>query len=319
MRLLRGSALAVLVSVSLAVAGCGVGSSAGKGEKTIGVSFYSVQIPLYAQMAGAMKDEAGKLGVGLEIKNGDFTAATQASQIDSLVSQRVDLVAATPLSAEALVPAYQRVQAAGIPILSFANKVDDKYENAFVGQSWDKFGEMLVDKAAAAVGGKGKVLLVHGPKGADYEVGFDQGLKRGLAKYPGLVVAAEPYNINLSIPDAVGLVSSALGAHPDINVILGDDDSSALGAVQAIEDRGLTRKNVYVAGFGGYPSTIDAMREQKGPDFTISLKGDTWGRQVIQTAVDYLNGKKPAQHLVESAYQEVTAQNVNTLTAAQLN
>lgn len=311
--------LAVALSALSACGRVGKADSAQDHEFTVGVSFYSLQIPLYAQMADAMKAEAKERGVKLEVVSGDFTAETQSTQIASLITRKVDLILASPVNAEALVPAYQRAKDAGIPIISFANKVADQQEDAFVGQPWQKFGAVLVKQAAAAVGEKGKVLVVHGPKGADYEVAFAKGIDEEIGKHPGLTVVAAPYNNNLSISDAVGLVSAALTADPDIKAVIADDDSSALGAVQAFKDRGISTDGVFIGGFGGYPATLDAMRAGDGPSYTISLKPSSWGKLAVATAADWLEGKKPAGHIVESPYQEVTSETLPHLSADQLN
>ena len=64
---------------------------------------------------------------------------------------------------------------------------------------------------------------------------------------------------------------------------------------------------------------VDSIKNNKGLSFTISVKGVTWGKQSIDVAVDWLNGKKPATHRVDSAYQIVDTTNVASLTPDQLN
>lgn len=294
-------------------------STATGGDYKIGVNFYSLTIPLYTVMADAMQAEADALGVELIITSGDFTPATQTSQLAGFVTQEVDLVLATPVSGEALIPAYKDVTGAGIPIISFANKVPDEDEDAFVGQRWEKFGVIQVQKAAEATGGKGNVFIIHGPQGADYEVQMAAGMQKELAKYPDMKVVGEVNNTDLSIAGALDLTTSALTADPNINVIIADDDSSALGAIQALDDSGIDPNSVFVAGFGGYPDAIAAMKAGGGPTFTISLKPVSWGKLNVATAVAWLNGDKPADHDVLSPYQEVTRETVNTLTDEQLN
>jgi hypothetical protein len=50
-----------------------------------------------------------------------------------------------------------------------------------------------------------------------------------------------------------------------------------------------------------------------GIDFTIGMKGVTWGRQVVEVALAYLAGVEPDEHMVESEFLVVDAESAEAL------
>jgi ABC-type sugar transport system substrate-binding protein len=60
------------------------------------------------------------------------------------------------------------------------------------------------------------------------------------------------------------------------------------------------------------------IKNNSGIDYTIINAGYSWGVLAIDTAADFLNGKKPKSKMVENTTYEVTKENVNRLTPAQL-
>ncbi len=105
---------------------------------------------------------------------------------------------------------------------------------------------------------------------------------------------------------------------PDVNAILASTDDIAIGAVQALQEHHIAPGKVFVAGLDGEPRAVDSIKNNQGMSFTISVKGVTWGKQSIDVAVDWLHGKKPSTHRVDSAYQVVDAANVASLKPDQL-
>lgn len=316
-----GKAALTSMAVGLALAGCGSGSSGSSGSShnyTIGVSFYTNTIPLYAQMRQGMEAEAKAKGVSLLFSYANNDASVQSSQIADFVTKHVNLILASPVSATALIPAYTQARQAGIPVISVANKVPDADEDAFVGQQWSFVGRLQMDAAAKALNSTGSVALIEGPPVIDFVAQTAQGWQSTIAKYPEMNIVATQVDPDLSQSGGLDLANSILDAHPDVKAILCSTDDIAMGAAQAVAEHHLSPGQVFVAGLDGEPRTIAAIKNHQGVNFTISVKGVTWGKQAIDVAVDWLNGKKPSAHLVPSAYQPIDASNVNSLTPDQL-
>jgi ABC-type sugar transport system substrate-binding protein len=298
---------------------CGSSAPGPSATKVIGISFYTNTIPLYAQIRQGMEAEAKVKGVQLKFSYSNNDAATQSSQIADFVTQKVSLILCSPVSVSALVPAYNQARAAGIPVISVANKVPDANEDAFIGQDWSFVGRAQVDDAAKALNGKGKIAVITGPPVIDFVKQSVQGINDELGKNPGMTIVAQAVDPDLSQNGGLDQANNILTAHPDVNAILASTDDIALGAVQALQEHHIAPGKVFVAGLDGEPRAVESIKNQQGLSFTISVKGVTWGKQSIDVAVDWLNGKKPSTHRVDSAYQIVDAANAATLTPDQLN
>ena len=309
----------VFAVVAVALSACGSSSSGPSSSTIIGVSFYTNTIPLYAQIRQGMEQEARAKGVQLKFSYANNDAGTQTSQIADFVTQKVNLILCSPVSVTALVPAYDQARQAGIPVISVANKVTDADEDAFIGQDWSFVGRAQVDAAAKSLNGQGSIALITGPPVIDFVSQSTKGIKDELAKYPGIKIVAEAVDPDLSQNGGLDQANNILTAHPDVKAILTSTDDIAMGAVQALQEHSITPGKVFVAGLDGEPRAIDSIKNNQGLSFTISVKGVTWGKQSIDVAVDWLNGKKPATHRVDSAYQIVDASNVASLTPDQLN
>jgi ribose transport system substrate-binding protein len=292
--------------------------AAAQTKKRIGVSFYSQTIPLYVEMRTGMEAEAAKRGIDLEFQYSGPDAQLQSNQIANFVTKKVDLILCSPFDKNALVNAYKAARAAGIPVISVANSLASSAdEDAFIGSDWAKFGALEMNAAVKAIG-SGPIGIIEGPPAISFVYGWDQGVTSVLAKNPGVTVAAK-LNGPLTIAAGLDEASNILTAHPDVKAIVAVSDELAQGAAQALKERGIPPGKVWVAGWDGYPAVIDMIRNNGGIDYTISNRGYTWGVLAIDTAADWLAGKKPKSHMVENPTVEVTKANVNKLSPDQLH
>ncbi|MGH8963006.1 MAG: sugar ABC transporter substrate-binding protein [Jatrophihabitantaceae bacterium] len=311
--------IAGILVVALALTGCGR-SGNGPGKKKdfkIGISFYSDVIPLYIQMKQGMQDKAKQLGVQLDFAVADNSAETQSNQINTFVTKGENLILCSPVDASALVPAYQAARSAGVPVISVANKVADADEDAYVGPDLVDQASRTMQKVVDAMGRAGDLMLITGPP----QIAFVQAQKKGwqqvLSKYPNVHVVTTLVDNDLSTSAAVDLATTGLASNKNVKAILSSDDDISMGAIQAIQSARIAPSKIFTAGWDGSPAAINALKAGTY-DLTLSQRGYTWGQIAMQTAVDYLNGKKPAQHRVNTPDVFIDQQNVKTLTAAQV-
>jgi ABC-type sugar transport system substrate-binding protein len=325
-RWLAGVAAAVVLLAGCSSGGGGGGNTASGGSSSagggkhyrIGVSFYSNVIPLYVQMQQGMQDKAKQLGVTLEFSVANNSAEEQSNQINTFVTKGEDLILASPVDATALAPAYQAARGASIPIISVANKLDNaSLEDAYVGPDLVDQAYRTMERVVQGMGGKGNLLLITGPPQIAFVQAQKAGWQKSLAKHPDVHVVDTVVDADLSTSGALDAATSALAAHPDVTGILCSDDDIAMGAIKAAQGRGLDLSKVYIAGWDGSPAAVAALKA-KTYDLTLSEKPYTWGQIAVQTAVDWLNGKKPSGHRVNVPDIFIDQENVNTLTADQI-
>jgi len=311
--------LALLAAVAVLALSIAPHAATAQTKKRIGVAFYSQAIPLYVEMRSGMEAEAAKRGVDLEFQYSGPDAQQQSNQIANFVTKKVDLILCSPFDQNALLNAYKATRAAGIPIISVANSLASAAdEDAYVGQDWSKFGTAEMTAVAKAIGGKGTIGIIEGPPAISFVHGWDTGVMDVLAKNPGITVAAK-LNGGLTIEAGLNEASNILTAHPDVKAIVAVSDELAEGTAQALKERSIAPGKVFVAGWDGYPQVVDMIKNNGGIDYTISNRGYTWGVLAIDTAVDWLAGKKPKSHTIENPTVEVTHANAGKLSAAEIH
>lgn len=286
-------------------------ASTSKAEPVIGVSFYSNTIPLYVGMAAGMKEEAAAEHVKLYFQYAEDNASTQTSQIEDFVTEHVSAILCSPVSPQALIPAYQQVDAAHIPIISVANEVPAKYQTTFVGDNQQRLGAEMMQWVVQHIGGSGPIVELTGPPTISFVHDMSQGWASVLAHYPQVKVVSD---LAGSLSETGGLTdaTNALTANPDAKAVVTDADEVALGALEAMQNLHISPKTVLVTGQDGDPPNLASIKSGDGQAYTQALEPIHWGELAVQTAVEVLHGMNVGS-FVEAPTQVVTRSNINTL------
>lgn len=324
------------VSMALVLAGCSSGSSssesssapaaseapaseaAAEGEPlTIGVSFYSQQIPLFVEMLEGVNDLAAEQGVEIIFADGGGSAEEQTNQIENMITSGVDAIIASPVDATAMVPAYQSAMTAGIPIFSAANKVADEFESGFVGPDLVSYATQTMDRLVECMGGEGELVLITGPPQISFVQLQQMGWDASLANHPDVKVVQTLVDEDLSTAKAVDLANAALTANPNVKGILSSTDNIGVGVVQAIKGQGIDPTTICTAGWDAQPNAVELVKEGSY-NLTLSYLGYKWGQVALETAIAAAQGTMPDSHYVVTDGLFVDSTNVNDLSPDQI-
>jgi ribose transport system substrate-binding protein len=109
---------------------------------------------------------------------------------------------------------------------------------------------------------------------------------------------------------AVTVSADALTANPDVNVIFGINDDSALGGLQSYEAAGLDMENLLVVGFGCEGNACkDALTEGGPYKVSAAMFPEYQGRLIIDAGVAAFNGVELPGHLIAPS-TPITAENL---------
>ena len=286
---------------------------------TIGVSFYdSKVIPLYVAMEEGMQATADETGADITFSYAAFDPVAQVDQIETMITNGVDVILATPLDPTVLLTAYESARDAGIPIISFANKVDDSAEDLFLGRNWAEFGAANMEAAVDAIGGSGNVAFVTGPPELAVVQQVQAGWDEVLADHPDVTVVDTLVDPDMSTTVSVDLANTLFGSHDDLDAVLCTIDQICLGVAQAAEEQGIDPASIFIASMDADTTALEQVRDGTGIDQTFSMKGVTWGRQAVMVALQYLAGDVPAEHSVPNAFVRIGPDNAATITDEDL-
>lgn len=289
----------------------------GAGKKLIAVIPKGVS-HFFWQSVHAGADAAGKeLNVEIMWKGPaqetDYTG--QINMVEDAINRRVDGIVLAPTHGEALVPIVERAQKEGIPVAIFDSGISTENYVAYVATDNRQGGVVAANRLAEKLGGKGRVAILGVKAGSvstdEREQGFQETIKQ---KYPGIEIVAFQYG-EADRAKSLDRATDILTAHADLNGMFASNESSTVGAVQAIKQKGLAGKLVLV-GFDSSPNLIDDLKVG-AIDSLVLQDPFKMGYEGVKAIVAKLNGQTPARHL-DTGVKLLTKENLDTAEMQQL-
>jgi ribose transport system substrate-binding protein/inositol transport system substrate-binding protein len=277
----------------------GGGRSQGSGGKPVFMLCISHMTNAFTTTVAKSMNEAAKAaGAELIVNEGGNDISRQISQIESGVNQKVNAIIIEPVSVNGVIPAVEAAQKAGIPVIIFNQKISDPSKaTTFVGVSNDTLGALEMRRAVQDLGGSGNVALLLGPMGSDGQLGRSKGYAEVIAQNPGVTVVFEE-TANWTTEEALRLVENWLQTGTTINAIVCQNDGMALGAVKAVEDKGLSER-IKVYGLDAVPDALKAVKEGR-LEVSVSQATERQSQMAIDIAMKLYRGETvPSENLVE--------------------
>jgi len=230
--------------------------------------------------------------------NGPATESDFARQItivDDFINRHVDGILLAPTDRDALVPAIRRAKQAGIPLTIFDSGANTEDYISFVATDNYGGGVMAARRLAEILGKKGRVAMIAVMPGGASTLAREQGFRETLAKeFPDVKLAAWQFGMS-DRARSLTVTEDILTAHPDLDGIFASNESSTIGAVQAVKARGLTGK-MKIVGFDNSPSLVDDLKAG-AIDSLILQDPFQIGYQGMKTLLDHKAGRTPPRRV----------------------
>lgn len=249
----RAGLLLAAVAFGIGSAGCGSEREelAGSSGEMIVVGFSQVgaesdwRVANTESMRSTFSEENG---YDLMYSDAKQKQENQIAAIRNYILQGVDYIVVAPVIEEGWDGVLQEAKDAGIPVIIVDRMVrteDDSLFTAWVGSDTYKEGETAIDWLEAYLEEQGRaeeeisILHVQGTLGATPQIGRTAGLEQGLAEHKNWKLAAQVSG-EFTQAKAYEAVSDVLEQNQNIDVIYCENDNSAFGAIQALEEAGIT-------------------------------------------------------------------------------
>lgn len=219
----------------------------------------------------------------------------QVKIMEDAIQMGVNGIILHPIDSNGIMPAIRKAEAAKIPVAVIGTPAA-KETFLRTGVDYTETGVLITKAVAELIGKKGKLIILEGPPGAQNAIERLQGIQKALKDYPDIKVVASQ-TTNFKRTEGMQVTENLLQKYKDVNAIIGCNDESALGAVQALKAAGLIGK-VVVAGFDG---NQDGSAAIKNGEMAITYNTDPFGSTYLAAAymVKYLNdGTKPPKFFV---------------------
>jgi ribose transport system substrate-binding protein len=289
--------------------------SAGSGSYTIGFSNPGgVGNGWREAMICSAKAQAAKSGQVTEVSvtHRDTDAAGQLSDIRDLIAKGVDALVINPASPDALNPALEEAEEAGIVVVSVDapvtapnafNLSNNQEEYAYLGAKW------LFEQ----LGGSGNVVYMRGIAGHPADTDRDTGFKRALEENPGITVVSE-VQTDWSPDTAVGQINDILSAGTEFDGIWTSGIDS--GIVDALKTANQPFVPIVGADNAGF---VQQLLNEEGLSGAAVTNPPAVGGAGVELALRILNGQAPADQNVlvqPELWENVTEEGKASLTEA---
>lgn len=229
-------------------------------KHVFGASFNTMNNPHWVDWSEGLKSVIEKKGDKLVITDAENNIGKQVSDVEDLVTQKVDAIFIAPADSKGIKPALETAKSANIPVIIMDVTVaDDNLVTATVATDNYIAGKILGEALIKELNGKAKVGLI------DYSVvnavvdrtnGFFDAIKGS----PDIKVVARQEGLGQTdLGNSV--MENFLQSNPEINAVFAVNDLSALGARSAIE--AAKRTDIKIFSVDGSQNGIKAIKEGK--------------------------------------------------------
>ncbi|MDR2908892.1 MAG: substrate-binding domain-containing protein [Oscillospiraceae bacterium] len=233
----------------------------------VGFTIKTLDNPYFQALAQAVKDEGETRGWSVSVLDAESSIETELANMDTFISQGMDLIVIDNFDARACVPSIQQAYDAGIPVIAVDSGVDEDVpvvtivysNNKQNGRSVGLYANECYDPAT-----KISSVLLSGdkgnPVGRDRRMGLFCGIIESRAKLSEEEAWAETEKFEQQLTDTgkayheaanfevlaqgwahwisddgLPVMEDLLVANGDINCVLGENDNMLLGAMEALE------------------------------------------------------------------------------------
>ncbi len=240
--------------------------------------------------AGAVA-AARKDGVEI-IWNGPATETDYSGQLqiaDAMINQRVDAFAIAPIDRTAMVSVVERAAREHIPVVIFDSGVNTQNFVAQVATDNYQGGVLGAGRIGKILGGRGKVAMVAVQPGSASTMLREQGFEDTIHKsFPDIQIVDKRYGM-ADFAQSLQVAENMLTAHPDLDAFFASNESSTVGAAQALKGR---KTRVLLVGFDSSPTLLQDL-EAGLIDSLVVQDPFRMGYESIEAAVKKLSGGSP--------------------------
>ncbi len=280
------------------------GNQTGGGAPRIALVMKTANNPFFIEMQRGAEEEAKNLGVNLIVQAADreVDVEKQMQIVENLIQTKVAALCVTPSGSREIVPAINKANGAGIPVLVIDTRVDAKALSesqgkiaTFIGSDNYEGGKLAGEFIAKRLGGKGKVAVLEGIPGHETGDSRLRGFREAIKATPGIEIVASQ-TANWERDQGFNVFQNILQSHPDVQAVFACSDLMALGAVEAIAAAKKTGQ-ITVVGFDASDEARKAVT-QGTMDATVAQSPSAMGALAVENAYHLIKGEQIKDEIV---------------------
>lgn len=214
----------------------------------------------WVSMVNGAKSAAEELDVELEIiaPEHEIEYAVQQEYIESVLEKNPTAVVLCPCSPTETYPYAKKIEDSGIPLVIVDSVMEKEVGNCVVSTDNVHAGSIMGEYIRNNISDNDYIGIVSHVKGSSTAVERESGVRESLQDYEDKIVTVVYSNSDYN--QAYEETVKMLDEHPEITVIAGLNEYSAVGAARAIKDLG-RRDDIMMIGFDSSIEEIQLLEE----------------------------------------------------------
>lgn len=281
---------------------------------------YKIATTLMEKSAEDAKKSGLDVEVLTKASNNHSDSSAQIQNIEDLIQRKVSAIIISPADVDPLKPVLKEAEDAHIPVIivNLLEPIEGAHVDSYIGFDNAQAAEVSGYALLNALGGpgvldgkgkkvdvqphqeldlkwwqnvykdvdpnsiKGKIAILAGAAGSFYDNEREKGFEKVIKQFPNVQVVAKQ-SADWNRQKGVTAAENILQNHKDIDGFWAASNEMALGAINAVENAGLTGK-VFVTTNDGTPESVDRIRD--GKILTETWHGfPEWGWYGVKFAV----------------------------------
>jgi ribose transport system substrate-binding protein len=217
----------------------------------------------------------------------DFNGQIQI--VEAMINQHVDAICLAPIDRDAMVGVVDRAAKQNIPVVIWDSPVNTQNFVSQVATDNYAAGQLAAARVSELLKGQGEVAIVAVQVGAASTMAREQGFEDGIKKNsPGINIVDKRYG-NADFAQSLAVAENLLTAHPKLVALFASNESSSVGAAQALKSR---QSKVKLVGFDSSPALIEGIKSGL-IDALVVQDPFKMGYEAVKAAVEKINGGTP--------------------------
>jgi ribose transport system substrate-binding protein len=210
----------------------------------------------------------------------------QGALIAQALAHRPDAMVLVPVHPTAVNAAIREVNAAGVPLVAYINRLSEGRCVSYVGAEDYPLAFRLAHYMYERLGGKGDVVIVEGPAESVTSIARVRAFRDAAAACPGIRIVGRCSGAYLQEP-ARRAMARTLDELPHIDAVLAANDIMAIGVIEAMRAAG---RRALLAGVNAIPAAIEAI-ERGDMAATADFSAMHMGFLATECAIRHLRGE----------------------------
>jgi ribose transport system substrate-binding protein len=237
--------------------------------------------------------------------NAEGHIALMIRQVETFISQKVDLLIIGTSDYNAIVPVVSKAYQSGIPVIILDRGIAGNNYTTFINSDNVKIGGLAAAYIAKRLNSKGKVLIFEGLPNADVTQLRTKGFLEEISKHKDIKIIKRTGNYLRR--DAIMEMEKLLESGIHVDAIFSESDSMLSGVRSVLKRYGIDPASIIMVGCDYTSEAQEAIRkgEQSG-----SVLFPLGGNEAVVVARKILNGEIVPKH-IEIPVKLVTQENVD--------